>query len=215
MNLFKRLLKGFALSLIIVGIPLIGNMDIIYYPQIWIFLLFGTTASVLQPDYNPFKIIFHAGDKGTGAQIIWSVYITQVATVTESAFLRFPQSMIWDIATFIGLIGMIIGLGIRSAAVLKLRNLFTMHLAIHEEHYIISSGIYSLVRHPSYLGAFIMYISTILFFHSWFSLTFAFIILPCAFLRRIKYEEEMMKNEFGKDYLDYSANVKMIIPEIY
>ena len=67
----------------------------------------------------------------------------------------------------------------------------------------------------SYLGAFIMYLSTVALLHAWFSLIATALILPFAFLRRIHYEEELLQEEFGSEYDAYCLKVKKILPGIW
>ncbi len=211
----KRLIQGFVISIFVFILPALGNPQILRAPQISILLAFGVLASVLQPEYNPFTITAKPRDRGTGAQIIWSVYITQLAVILEAAYLRYPRSVQWDIVATLALVSMTLGLSLRTWAVFTLGHLFTMHISIRKDHSIIRKGPYRLVRHPSYLGAFILYISTAAFLHAWFSVVAAMVILPFAFLRRIHYEEELLKEELGEEYEAYRSEVKKILPGIW
>ncbi|MCK5529374.1 MAG: isoprenylcysteine carboxylmethyltransferase family protein [Kiritimatiellae bacterium] len=178
-------------------------------------MLLAVLASMFQPSYNPFTITSKSKDKGTGAQIIWSVYVTQLAAILEATYVRYPQSVKWDTIAVVALVAMIVGFGIRTWSVLTLGNLFTMHLDIQNDHTVIRKGPYKIVRHPSYLGAFIMYISTIIFFHSWYSLVVAVVILPVAFVRRIHYEDKLLKAELGEEYQLYCQQVKRVLPWLW
>lgn len=213
--MIKRLVQGIVIAILVVILPVLGNREILGAPHIWILILAGILASVFQPGYNPFTITAKPKDKGTGAQIIWSVYITQLAAILEAAYVRYPRSVQWDLTAIVALVAMATGLGLRTWAVLTLGNLFTMHIDIQKDHSIVSKGPFRIVRHPSYLGAFIMYVSTIVFFHAWFSLIAAALVLPFAFLRRIHYEEELLVGEFGEEYEAYRLQVKKILPGIW
>ncbi|MBU1693049.1 MAG: isoprenylcysteine carboxylmethyltransferase family protein [Verrucomicrobia bacterium] len=211
----KKLVSGVVISSIFVIMPALGNLAILRAAQLWILLALGVLASVLQPGYNPFTIARRARDKGTGAQIIWSVYAVQLAAIMEAAYLRYPQSVAWDSVAVIALIVAAIGLSLRTWAVLTLGRLFTMHIAVEKGHRFVRSGPYARIRHPSYLGAFLLYVSTTIFLHAWFSAIAAVLILPLAFLRRIHREECVLKEEFGAEYESYCAEVKMILPGIW
>jgi len=211
----KRLLQGMVISILVIILPALGNTEILRAPQILILLIFGVLATVLQPEYNPFTMSAKPRDRGTGAQIIWSVYITQLATILEAAYLRFPRSVQWDIVATIALVSMTGGLSLRTWAVFALGNLFTMHISIQKDHSVIRKGPYKLVRHPSYLGAFILYLSAAAFLHAWLSVVAATAILPFAFLRRIHYEEELLKEKLGEEYESYRSEVKKILPGIW
>lgn len=211
----NRMIQGVVIAVLVFVLPATGNMEILRAPHIAIVLIFGILASVLQPEYNPFTITAKPRDRGTGAQIIWSVYITQLTAVLEAAYLRYPQSVRWDAAAILALVAMILGLSLRTWAVFALGNLFTMHISVQQDHAVIRKGPYQFVRHPSYLGAFILYVSTAGFLHAWFSAAAAAVILPFAFLRRIHYEEELLKEELGEAYASYCAEVKRILPGIW
>lgn len=214
-DMLKRLILGIPISTALVILPVLGNVDILHAPHLWILIIIGVLASVFQPSYNPITIASSAGDRATGAQIIWSVYATQLAAILEAAYLRYPHSVQWDAAAVTGLVGAAFGLSLRSWAVLALGNLFTMHISVQKGHKIIRTGPYAIIRHPSYLGAFVLYLSTAIFLHAWFSFIAAAIILPFAFLRRIDSEESVLKKVFGSDYKSYCKEVKMILPWIW
>lgn len=213
--MLKKLAQGIIISLFAVILPVLGNSAILRAGHLWIIFILALLASVFQPGYNPFTITMKPRDRWTGAQIIWSVYLTQLAAILEATYLRYPSSVQWDVVAAVGLVAAVLGLAFRTWSVLTLGNLFTMHLDIQEDHSIVQKGPYRLVRHPSYLGAFVMYMSTVVFLHAWFSLIAAVLVLPAAFIRRIHYEEELLKGEFGDEYELYSRQVKRIIPWIW
>lgn len=213
--MFKRLMLGAIMASFVVILPALGNAEILQAAHLWILLGIGVLASVLQPAYNPLAILFSSGDRGTGAQIIWSIYLVQLVATLEAAYLRYPNSVAWDVAALIALGGCIVGLAIRTWAVLTLGELFTMHISIEKNHQVIRTGPYSLIRHPSYLGAFILYLSAAAFLHSWYAAIAILVLLPLAFLRRIRVEEERLQAEFGLDYEAYSKQSKKIIPFVW
>jgi len=198
--MIKKILTSLTITGIVAIIPALSNTQILYSFHILVLIIFGFSASMLQPHYNPFSIIINPKDHGTGAQIIWSVYIIQLLTILESSYLRYPESIKWNIISITALIAMILGLSLRTWAVYTLGPLFTMHLSIQTNHTIIKSGPYRIFNHPSYTGAFLMYIATTLFFHAWYSFIIGVAILPIAFLRRIHYEDAMLKNKFGDNF---------------
>ncbi len=213
--MIRKIIKGTIVSSAIAVLPVLGNTKMFYSPHIWILVAVGFLASILQPDYNIVKDTSKTNDKGTEIQIIWSVYITQLFAVFEAAYLRFPDSVKWDILTTASLFLMTSGLVLRTWAIYTLGNYFTMHLSIQKEHKIIRKGPYKYMRHPSYAGAFFTYFGTTIFLHAWFSLITAAIILPLAWVRRIYYEEKLLVEELGEEYKSYCMSVKRIIPYIW
>lgn len=75
-----------------------------------------------------------------------------------------------------------------------------------------SSGIYSRVRHPLYLGNFFMWLGVaMLTQNTWFIV--AFVLFYAFYYERIMYAEEaFLRNKFGQVYLDWAETVPAIIP---
>ena len=75
-----------------------------------------------------------------------------------------------------------------------------------------TAGIYSLCRHPLYVGNFLIWLGLAAFTQNiWFIA--AFIFLFWVYYERIMYaEEEFLISKFGDDYLDYSKSVPAFIP---
>lgn len=213
--MIKRLTLGIGMSLLLAILPTLGNLEILQAPHLWILFLMGILASVFQPSYNPITITAKTRDKGTAAQIIWSVYLTQGAATLEAAYLRYPDSVRWDLTTSAALVVAALGLALRSWAVLTLGRLFTMHIDIQKDHSVVTAGPFGIVRHPSYLGAFMMYVASTVMLHAWFSVTLALLALPLAFFRRIHHEEELLQGEFGEEYEAYRRRVKGFLPGIW
>ncbi len=206
---------GLFVASSIVILPVVGNTAILRTPHMWILILIGLLGSLFQPQYNPFKQSPDNKDKGTANQIIWSIYISQLAAILEASYFRYPESVSWNILTTIALLLMIAGLFIRSWAFFTLGNYFIWHIVVQKDQKVISSGPYVYIRHPGYFGALVTYVSTALFLHAWFSLALSAVILPAAFIRRIDHEEAELKNSLGAAYESYSGSVKRFIPGIW
>lgn len=76
-----------------------------------------------------------------------------------------------------------------------------------------TTGIYSIVRHPLYIGNFFMWLGVIMFLHSvW--LIFTFVISYCLYYERIMYaEEEFLRRKFGCTYLKWAKQVPAFWPK--
>lgn len=85
----------------------------------------------------------------------------------------------------------------------------------HNNHKLVTHGIYSYIRHPSYFGFFYWALGTQLLLSNPLSfVAFAFMLFN-FFSNRISYEEETLVNFFGNDYLVYKNNVPVGIPFIH
>ena len=78
-----------------------------------------------------------------------------------------------------------------------------------------TSGIYSIVRHPLYLGNFLMWFGPVMLTgHLWF-IAF-FILFYWLYYERIMYaEEQFLRKKFGTQYLEWSKNVPAFIPKLH
>jgi len=75
-----------------------------------------------------------------------------------------------------------------------------------------TTGIYSLVRHPLYLGNFFMWIGPVLFVRT-FVFVIIFILVYGLYYERIMFaEEQFLRGKFGEAYDKWSENVNAIIP---
>jgi protein-S-isoprenylcysteine O-methyltransferase Ste14 len=76
-----------------------------------------------------------------------------------------------------------------------------------------TSGIYSMVRHPLYLGNFFMWLAPILILSDlWF--TCFFCTFYWIYYERIMFaEEQFLKGKFGREYLDWASKTPAFFPK--
>ena len=115
----------------------------------------------------------------------------------------------------IGIIVFAIGFIIRWMAVYQLGKMFTVDVAIVDEHTLKTSGLYRIIRHPSYLGLILIIMGLAICLDS--GLTFLIMTIPTflAINHRINVEEKALIKEFGEQYTDYKTRVSKLIPGIY
>jgi protein-S-isoprenylcysteine O-methyltransferase Ste14 len=75
-----------------------------------------------------------------------------------------------------------------------------------------TKGIYSTVRHPLYLGNYLMWIGIVIYsFNVWFVLVVS--LLFWVYYERIMFaEERFLERKFGPDYLNWSLKVPAFVP---
>ena len=75
-----------------------------------------------------------------------------------------------------------------------------------------TTGLYSLVRHPLYVGNFFMWLGIAMLTENlWF--TIAFVLLYTVYYERIMYaEEQFLIDKFGNQYTDWSKTTPAFIP---
>jgi protein-S-isoprenylcysteine O-methyltransferase Ste14 len=83
----------------------------------------------------------------------------------------------------------------------------------HRTERIVSTKIYSLIRHPQYFGGVLAHIGISFMLSSLFSLIFTPLVILLNLLIAWKEEIELVK-EFGETYKKYKENVPMFIPKL-
>jgi len=81
----------------------------------------------------------------------------------------------------------------------------------HRTEKVVTSGVYSIVRHPQYLGGLLAHVGISFLLSAWLSLLFTPLVVVLLYVVSRKEEEELIK-EFGKEYEDYKKKVPMLIP---
>ena len=114
----------------------------------------------------------------------------------------------------IGLVMVAIGTIIRVAARRSLGKRFTHGLRTVDDYGLVTSGVYTYVRHPSYTGLLLIHPGTGLLFGSVFGFLTMLLFIP-TILYRIRVEENMLIEEFGEEYFEYSKRSKKLIPILY
>jgi protein-S-isoprenylcysteine O-methyltransferase Ste14 len=107
-----------------------------------------------------------------------------------------------------------VGGGVRLWPVLVLGRRFSGLVAIQPGHQLVTTGIYGLVRNPSYVGMVTMTLGWGLAFRSWLGVILAVLTLP-PLVARINAEERLLASEFGAAYAAYKAHTWRLIPWLY
>ena len=83
----------------------------------------------------------------------------------------------------------------------------------HRTEKVVTTGVYSIVRHPQYLGALLAHVGISILLSAAYSLLFTPLMVILIYLISRKEEEELTK-EFGKEYENYKKKVPMLIPRL-
>lgn len=155
-----------------------------------------------------------SGDKGS----LWLLYIS----VSIGYFLSFSIEATkigriynWDIFFIIGIVLFVIGLIIRIHSILTLRQFFTYSVTKVENHKLIETGLYKIIRHPGYLGQLVIFLGISISLSNWLSIILMMIPVAIGYIYRIMIEEKFMIEQIGENYLNYMQRTKRLIPMIY
>lgn len=119
-----------------------------------------------------------------------------------------------DLLRWAGLALLACGAVLRVGPMIALGGRFASVAAIQEGHSLQTSGIYALVRHPSYVGILLMDVG----FAGVFRSAVAVALLPIVFWmfkRRMDVEESLLVEEFGDAYRGYMGRTARLVPGVY
>ncbi|KAJ6021200.1 Phospholipid methyltransferase [Penicillium herquei] len=173
-------------------------------------------------------ILYHA--LVTALLVIAPERVSQVCPNAENLNKSLFQ---WSASSTIGLALIYLGSVIRIMAYGGLGRSFTFHLALPD--HLITSGIYKWIQHPSYTGLFFVLAGAHLFFGRWdggpacwlpesvlsrlhgfgIHATISIVIIATLIITtRIRDEERMLKDKFGKKWEEWHARTRRIIPGV-
>lgn len=123
---------------------------------------------------------------------------------------------LWPVIVAIGILLVIVGQVVRSAAMVHAGASFNHQVQTRkaESHRLVTSGIYGVLRHPSYFGFFYWGIGTQLVLGNVVCLAAYAAILWMFFNDRIRTEESRLIEFFEEDYIAYRKRVGTWIPFI-
>jgi protein-S-isoprenylcysteine O-methyltransferase Ste14 len=103
---------------------------------------------------------------------------------------------------------------LRLAPVFVLGRRFSGLVAIQPEHRLVTSGLYGVIRHPSYLGLLVLVLGWGLAFRSGVGVVIALLMLAVV-LARIQAEERLLGETFGAEYDAYRGRTWRLVPCVY
>ena len=180
----------------------------------WIYFLWLLSEIILNRWLRSGKSDKQSSDKNTLLLLWVSIVISITIGVFVSKTSSFPIDTSEQLPS-IGLTVIIIGTIIRLVAIKQLGRFFTVDVTIRENHQLLQNGLYKLVRHPSYTGSLLSFLGLGLSLNNWLSLSIVFLPTLFTFIYRINIEEKALTEQFGKQYLDYMAKAKRLIPFMY
>lgn len=107
------------------------------------------------------------------------------------------------------------GLAIRLAAIITLGRFFTAKVSILEDHRLVRTGLFRIVRHPSYTGLLLAFAGLGLTFGSALSLAVILVPITVSVLYRIRVEESFLEERFGEEYGRYRRSTRRLVPGLY
>jgi protein-S-isoprenylcysteine O-methyltransferase Ste14 len=153
----------------------------------------------------------------SSSKVIWVSGLLNILLVLLAPILNTHQIGDWN-SEYVGWIGILLMLGglvLRYWAAKTLGEFYTRTLQTAEGQQVIDHAPYHMIRHPGYLGTFLMEIGAGLAIANWVVLAIIAVIGISSRLYRIRVEEEMLRTALGDSYKIYSEKTWRLIPFIY
>jgi len=107
-----------------------------------------------------------------------------------------------------GVIGAVLPWG----AVRHLGRQFRVHAGLYEDHQLVTTGPYGIVRHPIYSSMLAMLASTLLLITPWQWAVFALALFIVGTEIRVYTEDRLLASRFGQSFFDYRKRVWAYVP---
>lgn len=153
-------------------------------------------------------------DKGSLWFIIVSITVGYLFSFSIAAT-KIGRIYYWDIFFTLGLLIIAIGLIIRIISIKQLGQYFTYSVSEVENHMLMETGLYKIIRHPSYLGQLIIFTGISISLSNWLSVIIMLLFTLAGYMNRIRVEEKFMTEQMGDKYSNYQKRTYKLIPKIY
>ena len=119
-----------------------------------------------------------------------------------------------DSLRWLGVVLFIVGGVLRIGPVFVLGHRFSGLVAIQPGHTLVTTGMYGVIRHPSYLGLLVNSLGWAFAFRSGVGVLLMLLTIP-PLVARIRSEETLLHTQFGAEYEAYRARTSRLIPGLY
>jgi protein-S-isoprenylcysteine O-methyltransferase Ste14 len=119
-----------------------------------------------------------------------------------------------DAVRWLGVVLFAAGGALRIWPVFVLGRRFSGLVAIQPGHELVTTGVYGVIRNPSYLGLLVNALGWALAFRSGVGVLLTALLLP-PLVARIRAEERLLRSQFGDAYEAYCARTSRLVPGVY
>ena len=145
--------------------------------------------------------------------IAWVAFFLPLIWVATPV-LAFADYPLHPIPLVAGSLCLVLGLWLFHRSHADLGTNWSITLEVREKHRLVTHGVYRRVRHPMYLALLIYSAGVALALPNWVAGPSYGVAMVLLFALRVRPEERMMREEFGKDYEAYTTTTKRLIPGV-
>jgi protein-S-isoprenylcysteine O-methyltransferase Ste14 len=146
--------------------------------------------------------------------IAWVAFVLPLIWIA-TPLLAFADYPLRPLPFLVGTSCLAIGLWLFHRSHADLGTNWSITLALRENHQLVVDGLYGSVRHPMYLALLIYSAGQALVLPNYVAGPSYCVAMLLLFAFRMRSEERMMLEQFGKDYEAYTAQTKRLIPGLW
>lgn len=211
----RKLVLSIISNVLMIVLPLLGKPSLIFHYKV-IFIIAGSIAMwFTQPAFTVEETESEKqSDKFSVILILAMSLVSVVSPVIDWAYFQTEHSG-FTVFTALGVFVIVAGILFRAWSVRTLGKFFTPTVQIKPDHILVTKGPYSLVRHPSYFGAFLSITGGAVLLESAIGFLIGCLAMCLAYYVRISIEEKQLTAHFGNLYKQYKTTTKRIIPFVW
>ncbi len=183
------------------------------------FILFYVVTALWILEFALFPSKAKDGDfeeRMTFKRILYTILFVIVATIGLTFFGWFTLvGAAQDVLRIVGITLYVLGLLLRYVSTIYLGRHFTRNVDVSGEMELISTGPYRFLRHPLYLGLFLLTFAVPIFFANFLVMALAVILMGRVINQRMTLEEREMERVLGDRYREWKQVRYRFIPFIY
>jgi protein-S-isoprenylcysteine O-methyltransferase Ste14 len=184
--------------------------QLILWLWIAIFVLWGITARMT-------KRTSDSKSEGLSQVAVWFVWIAWWILLSRGfgvAALSRPVVPMTPTTQNIGLLATMAGLGFAIWARFQIGRNWSPLIELKEEHQLVRTGPYALVRHPIYSGFMLATLGTAIAYRAVGGFL-SFLLVVVAWGYKARLEEKALRERFGEGYEAYRKTVRSLVPFIW
>lgn len=174
---------------------------------LWLFEFILFPSKHTAADYQERQSFYHIL-----LTILSNVFFTLLLTYFGT--FRLTESP-WNLLKYLGLFFYSIGIFLRYSSSYLLGNYFSRHVHVEKGQVLVSHGPYKILRHPLYLGLYLLVLGVPTFFQNPLAMVLALISMARVLNQRMKLEEKNMEKVLGERYRQWKKSRYRFIPYIY
>jgi protein-S-isoprenylcysteine O-methyltransferase Ste14 len=188
-----------------------------HFPNAWTALAFTILfVAILPIELRIFsRSRLRGGERRDRASLL---YVLTAVALSIAAIITLPYLGIGRIpvaVSYFGFVMLLSGFFLRQWSIRTLGKFFMPVVSLLEDHTLITTGPYRVIRHPAYTGLLLELVGASLAVANIVACIIAFVFLIPTLLYRILIEEEVLIEKFGDTYRAYQRRAKKLIPGVF